>query len=110
MAWPYPFPDFQPETQDQGDSWFVNEDQDQGQVVQQDGFEGTDQYPTAVTEDKATDEQSEDGVEIQIHYQNNWDSDLHVECHKGSAIYKFQSIHNNKREDRLWRFDCKTVS
>ena len=60
-------------------------------------------YPT---QDKPQDELAK----VQVHYQNGWDHDLHVECAHGHAIYKFQSIHDNHREDRVWRFDCKWVS
>ena len=47
---------------------------------------------------------------IQVHYQNRWDGDLHVDCSpSGGAINEFQSVHNNGKEDRLWRFDCRHV-
>ena len=52
---------------------------------------------------------SEKDARIEVHYQNNWDGDLHVECTSGYGIYKFQSVHDNGKEDRLWRFDCKQV-
>ena len=54
-------------------------------------------------------EGDDDFAEVETHYQNNWDGDLHFECPSDGAINKFQSIHSNKKEDRLWRFDCKYV-
>ena len=75
--------------------------------------EGQEETPTqnqlqdVMTENEAI---SENDVVIQTHYQNNWDGDLRVVCPKGSALYRFQSIHSNYREDRRWRFDCKKVS
>ena len=52
---------------------------------------------------------SEKDARIEVHYQNSWDGDLYVECCSGDGIYKFQSVHDNGKEDRLWRFDCKRV-
>ena len=54
-------------------------------------------------------EGDDDFAKVETHYQNNWDGDLHFECPSNQAINKFQSIHSNKKEDRLWRFDCKYV-
>jgi hypothetical protein len=52
-----------------------------------------------------------DGLaEVAVHYQNDWDKDLRVECAKGQAIHQFRSEHDNRREDRRWRFDCKKFS
>ena len=62
--------------------------------------------PDYPTQDKT----QEELANVEVYYQNGWDQDLHVECAHGQAIYKFQSIHNNHREDRKWRFDCKSVS
>ena len=62
--------------------------------------------PDYPTQDKT----QEELANVEVYYQNGWDQDLHVECAHGQAIYKFQSIHDNRREDRKWRFDCKSVS
>jgi hypothetical protein len=52
-----------------------------------------------------------DGLaEVAVSYQNDWDRDLRVECAKGQAIHQFRSEHDNRREDRRWRFDCKKFS
>ena len=54
-------------------------------------------------------EEDNDVAEVEVHYQNTWDGNLHAECSSKYAIFRFQSIHDNGREDRLWRFDCKKV-
>ena len=60
--------------------------------------------------DETPTQEEGDNAAIQVHYQNNWDGDLHVDCSSsGDAIFKFQSIHHNHYEDRRWRFDCRHV-
>ena len=76
--------------------------------------EGTQQYYTPPENDarlmNSDDEQEKDeDAKIEVYYQNNWDGDLSVECSPGHGIFHFQSIHDNKREDRRWYFGCKQV-
>ena len=52
----------------------------------------------------------EDTAEVEVDYQNDWDQPLHVECADGFGIYRVDSVHDNKKEDRRWRFYCKHVS
>ena len=44
-------------------------------------------------------------------YQNDWDGPLHVMCNKyhGEALYKVQSTHSNRKEDRQWLWQCKRI-
>ena len=60
-------------------------------------------------DNRAVYEDDNDVAEVEVHYQNDWDRNLHAECSSNVAIFKFQSVHDNRREDRLWRFDCKKV-
>ena len=60
-------------------------------------------------DNRAVYEEDNDVAEVEVHYQNTWDGNLHIECSSNFAIFKFQSVHDNGREDRLWRFDCKKV-
>ena len=60
-------------------------------------------------DNRAVYEEDNDVAEVEVHYQNTWDGNLHAECSSKYAIFRFQSIHDNRKEDRLWRFDCKKV-
>ena len=60
-------------------------------------------------DNRAVYEEDNDVAEVEVHYQNTWDGNLHAECSSKYAIFRFQSIHDNGKEDRLWRFDCKKV-
>ena len=51
----------------------------------------------------------EDTAEVE-YYQNEWDKPLDVECADGDGMYRVESVHDNKREDRRWRFECTHVS
>ena len=88
--------------------------QDDGYIQQDDGDMEPDYNARSYMEQEDVDneipeEGDDDFAEVETHYQNRWDGDLHFECPSKRAINKFQSIHSNKREDRLWRFDCKYV-
>lgn len=39
-------------------------------------------------------------------YVNNWDQLLHFECRANYMISGVSSYHDNRREDRRWRFKC----
>ena len=85
--------------------------QDDGYMEQDDGYMQQDDDARSYMEldDEIPEEGDNDFAEVETHYQNSWDGDLHFECPSNNAINKFQSIHSNKKEDRLWRFDCKYV-
>ena len=85
--------------------------QDDGYMQQYGGYMQQDDDARSYMEldDEIPEEGDNDFAEVETHYQNNWDGDLHFECPSDGAINKFQSIHSNKKEDRLWRFDCKYV-
>ena len=62
--------------------------------------------PTDISPELQSSQAGSDGTaEVELHYQNNWDGDLHVECGNGQGFFKFQSVHDNGKEDRRWRFD-----
>ena len=35
---------------------------------------------------------------------------INFECPEGFALHRLYSRHNNRQEDRQWRFDCKQIS
>ncbi|KAK3784011.1 hypothetical protein RRG08_025206 [Elysia crispata] len=39
-------------------------------------------------------------------YVNNWDQPLLYACHGGQVLKSVHSVHNNRAEDRRWRFTC----
>ena len=45
--------------------------------------------------------QSFDGV-----WANSWDSAKHFECPSGQVLAGAYSIHDNGKEDRVWKFKC----
>ncbi|XP_035674757.1 hemagglutinin/amebocyte aggregation factor-like [Branchiostoma floridae] len=40
---------------------------------------------------------------------NNWDQPFTFQCYGNQAIYRVQSVHCNRAEDRVWRFQCRSV-
>ena len=42
-------------------------------------------------------------------YQNQFDKKLVARCHRGEGMYRVHSVHNNKKEDRVWSWDCRRV-
>jgi hypothetical protein len=40
---------------------------------------------------------------------NEWDEKFEHRCPKGWILGGLKSIHDNGREDRLWKFQCKKV-
>ncbi|XP_035684986.1 dermatopontin-like [Branchiostoma floridae] len=40
---------------------------------------------------------------------NRWDQAFRFVCPSGQAISRVQSVHCNHAEDRVWRFECKSV-
>ena len=117
MAGPYPYPEeersrYEPEQEESDDRF------GEARAFQENEFEAQEnefEYPE--------EEESEDGLEetltekypweepakIETVYQNEWDKPLHLECQNGNPIYRVKSEHDNSREDRRWRFDCKNV-
>ena len=73
------------------------------------GFMQQDPEGYVQQDNRAVYEEDNDVAEVEVHYQNSWDGKLHYECSSKDAIFRFQSIHDNRKEDRLWRFDCKKV-
>ena len=45
----------------------------------------------------------------EIQYQNEYDQRLQVHCQGKHGMYKVISVHNNKREDRIWDWKCRQV-
>jgi len=43
-------------------------------------------------------------------YANNWDHPLTFVCPDNQALERVYSYHDNRREDRRWRFGCCVVS
>ena len=39
-------------------------------------------------------------------YDNDWGMPVLVACHNGQVIRTVHSIHDNGREDRIWKFTC----
>ena len=39
-------------------------------------------------------------------YENQWDQPLLFQCPTDHVMSGVKSVHNNHREDRLWRFKC----
>ena len=42
-------------------------------------------------------------------WQNDWDGNLYVDCRERQALYRVQSYHSNRKEDRRWQFLCKST-
>ena len=42
-------------------------------------------------------------------YNNDFDGNLYRVCDGGFAMYRVESHHNNRREDRQWRWSCRYV-
>ena len=42
-------------------------------------------------------------------YHNDWDQRLTRYCNEGDGIYLVESEHDNRREDRRWRLECRNV-
>ena len=40
---------------------------------------------------------------------NEWDEKFEFTCPSGWALQGMQSKHDNRREDRLWKFSCRRV-
>ena len=43
-------------------------------------------------------------------WQNGLDGDLDYNCPDRQAFYRVRSEHDNGAEDRVWQWDCKTVT
>jgi len=43
-------------------------------------------------------------------YANYWDAQLHFDCPNNQALSRIYSHHDNRREDRRWKFGCCVVS
>lgn len=41
---------------------------------------------------------------------NCYDEELHVSCNYRSAFYRVRSYHKNCREDRIWKWYCRTMT
>ena len=42
-------------------------------------------------------------------YHNEWDDRLYRVCEVGYGMYHVESRHDNYREDRIWRWECRQV-
>lgn len=42
-------------------------------------------------------------------YHNEWDDRLYRVCEVGYGMYHVESRHDNYREDRVWRWECRQV-
>ena len=42
-------------------------------------------------------------------YHNDWDDRLYRVCENGYGMYHVESRHDNYREDRRWRWQCRQV-
>ena len=117
MAVPYPFSYYRSQYQDEG------EGQEQRYISTPDYGSPPDyesQVPeTMMEEEDMFEQESEtqqdlptdtDMANMQWHYQNDWDQPLHFECKSGDGINHVQSVHDNRREDRRWRFGCAKVN
>ena len=99
---------FPTEFDNEGETGFPTEFYNEGETFQalvsdlERGYETTPDSNPEPSDDR-------DYANVEVYYQNDWDEDLLVECHNGYGIFKFQSIHNNRREDRRWRFDCSKI-
>ena len=45
----------------------------------------------------------------ELQYQNQYDQKLVAHCPEGDGMYRVHSVHNNKREDRVWQWDCHHI-
>ena len=45
----------------------------------------------------------------QAQWQNGWDQRLNVRCRNNQAFYRVKSYHDNRRKDRRWQWNCRTV-
>ena len=80
------------------------EDGDDGLVFEtQDGDDGM-----AFTAQDGGKEGGEDSTAV-AQWNNRWDGPLRVICPAGYGLYRVYSVHNNHREDRLFRWYCKRV-
>lgn len=43
-------------------------------------------------------------------WANKYDGPVYFRCPKGESIAYIQSVHSNKREDRLYRFKCRKIN
>ena len=46
----------------------------------------------------------------EMQFQNHFDRALFVQCHGAKGMYRVQSVHNNRREDRVWNWECRQVA
>ena len=80
------------------------EDGDDGLVfATQDGDDGM-----VFTAQDGGKEGGEDSTAV-AQWNNRWDGPLRVICPAGYGLYRVYSVHNNHREDRLFRWYCKRV-
>jgi len=40
-------------------------------------------------------------------YHNHFDGRLNFECPPGEYVHRIESVHDNRREDRRWKFHCR---
>ncbi|GFO06799.1 hemagglutinin/amebocyte aggregation factor [Plakobranchus ocellatus] len=39
-------------------------------------------------------------------YHTNWDAPFLYACHQGEILRSLHRVHNNRKEDRRWKFSC----
>ena len=44
---------------------------------------------------------------VVLRWVNEYDKDLKFECPRGEHLSRLESQHSNKREDRVWNFECR---
>ena len=88
------------------------DDEDEGMVFATQDDEDTNQ-PSLDREElvlAAQDGDEEEGGGTAVaQWNNRWDGPLRVVCPAGQGLYRVYSIHNNGRQDRLFRWYCKRV-
>ncbi|XP_041376982.1 dermatopontin-like [Gigantopelta aegis] len=46
---------------------------------------------------------------VAFSWENNWDGPFEFMCPHGQSIRRITSNHNNRAEDRQWRFECSNT-
>ena len=88
------------------------DDEDEGMVFATQDDKDTNQ-PSLDREELVLAEQDGDeeegGGTAVAQWNNRWNGPLRVVCPAGQGLYRIYSIHDNGREDRLFRWYCKRV-
>ena len=100
-----------PDDEDMGELQQDEEDSDYGNELnmllqQEEGYGDEEPVAIAAQDGDGGGEKDETAV---AQWNNCWDGPLHVKCRAGYGLYYVHSIHNNKKEDRLFKWRCKRV-